>query len=213
MRQAADEGRICDVAYDPGVPVETAWDLGYSDDTAIWFFQRVRGEKRFIDHYAASGEDIAHYAGVLAAKPYRYGDHWLPHDALAKTLASGGKSTVEQLWAQGVKGKVVPRLSVQDGIQAGRLIFPACWFDRTRCADGLESLRQYQREWDEDRRVFKATPRHDFTSHDADAFRMAAVAMRDGDAGPKPKPKPRFLNDMTLDELWQRTANGGRQRL
>jgi hypothetical protein len=210
MRLAQDEGRICDVPYEPSIPVETAWDLGRTDDTAIWFFQRVRGEKRFIDHYAAAGRDIPHFAEALAGKPYRYGDHWLPPDARAKTLASS-KSVVEQLFALGIKGKIVPNLSVQDGIQAARMIFPACWFDVTNCADGIEHLRQYQREWDEVRRTFRDTPRHDHASHDADAFRYAAVAMRDGDATPPAKPRPRFFNDMTLDELWARTPSGRRR--
>jgi hypothetical protein len=210
MRHALDEGRICEIEYDPAVPVETAWDLGRTDDTAIWFFQRVRGEKRFIDHYAAAGRDIVHFAEVLESKRYKYGDHWLPHDARAKTLASQ-KSVVEQLFACGISGKIVPNLSVQDGIQAARMIFPACWFDAERCADGIEHLRQYQREWDEARRTFRDTPRHDHASHDADAFRYAAIAMRDGDARPPAKPRPRFLNEMTLDELWGQTPAGRRR--
>jgi hypothetical protein len=119
---------------------------------------------------------------------------------------------VEQLFALGIKGKIVPNLSVQDGIQAARMIFPACWFDMEKCADGIEHLRQYQREWDEARRTFRDTPRHDFASHDADAFRYAAVAMRDGDALPPAKPRPRFFNDMTIDELWASTPRG-RQRI
>jgi phage terminase large subunit len=134
MRQALDAGRICDIEYDPAVPVETAWDLGHSDDTAIWFFQRVRGEKRFIDYYSASGQDTVHFAEQLDKRGYKYGDHWLPHDARAKTLASNGKSVVEQLLALGIRGQIVPNLSVQDGIQAARMVLPACWFDETKCA-------------------------------------------------------------------------------
>jgi hypothetical protein len=212
MRHALDEGRICDIDYDPAVPVETAWDLGHTDDTAIWFFQRVRGEKRFIDYYSASGQDIAHFAEVLERRNYKYGDHWLPHDARAKTLASNGKSVVEQLIAFGIRGKIVPNLSLQDGIQAARMVFPACWFDETKCADGIEALRQYRRAWDQEKRIFLPRPLHDWASHGADAFRYAAIAMRDGDATPKPKEKPRFLNDMTLEELWASTPKG-RQRI
>lgn len=212
MRLALEEGRICDLQYDPATPVETAWDLGYSDDTAIWFFQRVRGEKRFIDHYASSGQDIAHYANVLASKPYKYGKHWLPLDARAESLASNGKSTVEQLFALGVRGTIIPKLSVQDSIQAARMIFPACWFDAEKCFHGIESLRQYRRKYDSDKRVFQQKPDHDEHSHNADAFRYAATAMRDGDARPKPAPKPRFLNEVSLDELWAATP-AGRSRI
>ena len=212
MSQAQEEGRICDLGYDPALPVHTFWDLGYSDDTAIWFMQRVRSEIRLIDHYAVSGVDIAHIADVIHSKSYRYGDHWLPHDARAKTLASGGKSVVEQLAMLKVKGRIVPSLSVQDGIQAARAILPFCYFDATRCASGIHSLQQYQREWDADRRVFKAAPLHNFASHDADAFRMMAVAWRE-EATSTPKPKPRFLNEMTLDELWAKTRTNQRRRI
>jgi hypothetical protein len=208
MRQAAEEGRICEVPYDPAVPVETAWDLGRTDDTSIWFFQRVRGEKHFIDHYAASGHDPAHYAEIVLSKGYKYSDHWLPHDARAKTFASAGKSAIEQLFAFGIKGKIVPNLSKQDQIQAARYILPAAWFDIEKCADGIEHLKQYRREWDENRRCFRDTPFHGPESHDADAFMYSAVAMRDGDAIPPKKPPPRFFNDMSLDELWAQTKTG-----
>lgn len=208
MRQALDEGRICDIEYDPATPVETAWDLGHTDDTAVWFFQRVRGEKRFIDYYAASGQDPVHFAEVLEKRGYKYGDHWLPHDARAKTFASGGKSVIEQLLALGIRGQIVPNLSLQDGIQAARYVLPVCWFDETRCADGIEALRQYRRKWDDEKRIFDAKPLHDWASHGADAFRYAAIAMRDGDALPPKKEKPRFLNEMTLEELWAQTPKG-----
>ncbi len=208
MRLALEMGRICDVPYDPAVPVETAWDLGRTDSTAIWFFQRVRGEKHFIDHYENNGQDPVHYVEVMAEKGYKYGEHWLPHDARAKTLSSGGKSVIEQLLALGVRGQIVPELSRQDGIQAGRMILPVSYFDRTRCMDGIEHLRQYRRQWDEDRKMFGPDPAKTPHNHTADAFRYAAIAMRDGDARPKPKERPRFLGEMTLDELWANTPKG-----
>jgi hypothetical protein len=213
MRKAFAAGRICNIDIDPRVPIETAWDLGRTDDTSIWFFQRVRGEKRFIDHFSGSGLDVADLAEALREKGYRYGDHWLPHDARAKTLASNGKSVVEQLHALGIKGKIVPQLSVQDGIQAARMMFQACWFDMDRCAAGIESLRAYQRTWNADTKTFSQAPLHNWASHDADAFRMAAIAMREGDAGPKPPKKPRTLDQMTINELWARTRTNGRQRI
>jgi hypothetical protein len=208
MRLALQGGRICELDYDPIAPVETAWDLGHTDDTAVWFFQRIRGEKRFIDYYAASGEDPVHFAEVLEKKGYRYGDHWLPHDARAKTFASGGKSVVEQLFALGIRGTIVPLLSKQDQIQAARMVFPGCWFDAANCEDGLEALRSYRRVWDDQKKVFQKQPLHDWASHGTDAFLAAAVAMRDDDATPKAPPRPRFLNEMSLDELWETTRNG-----
>jgi phage terminase large subunit len=201
MRRALDNGRICDVAHDTSLPVHTAWDLGWSDDTAIWFFQVHRGEIRLIDCYAVSGADIATIANELHAKPYRYGDHWLPHDAAPKTLASGGRSIVEQLWTHGIKGRIVPSLSVQDGIQAARMIFERCYFDMTACESGIEALRGYHREYDEQRRMFKDKPAHTWHSHMADAFRYMAVAWREMVPDAKDV-KPRFFPDITANELF-----------
>jgi hypothetical protein len=211
LRVALEMGRICDVPYDPAVPVETAWDIGRSDSTSIWFFQRIRGEKHFIDHYETNGEDPEHYARILHGKGYRYAEHWLPHDARAKTFAAKGKSVVEQLIELDVEPTIVPELSRQDGIQAARMMLPVCYFDRIKCQDGLEHLRQYRRAWDEDRKMFGPDPAKTPHNHTADAFRYAAIAMRDGDARPKPKERPRFLNEMTLDELWGQTPHGKRR--
>ena len=203
MRLADDEGRICELPFEPDSPVFTAWDLGYRDDTAIWFYQVVRGEIRVMDYYAVSGASIEEISNAVIAKGYRYTRHYLPHDARAKTLASGGKSIVEQLAAHlGGMSKlaIVPEIGVQDGIQAVRMILPICYFDPS-CDEGLEALRQYQREYDEDKKTFRQTPRHDWCSHPADAFRMLAVAYRQ-EAKDQTPPKGKTLQTITLDELW-----------
>jgi hypothetical protein len=204
MRLADDEGRMCELPFEPEAPVYTAWDLGYRDDTAIWWYQVVRGEIRVMDYYAVSGASIEELANTVIAKGYRYTRHFLPHDARAKTLASGGKSIVEQLAAHlgGIsKLAIVPEIGIQDGIQAVRMILPICYFD-SRCDEGLEALRQYQREYDEDKKTFRQTPRHDWCSHPADAFRMLAVAYRQ-EARDQTPPKGKTLQTITLDELWE----------
>lgn len=185
------QGRITRVEYDPDFPVHTAWDLGYDDDTAIWFYQVIAGEIRLLEYYFNSGKDIDHYAEVLACKPYAYGTHWLPHDAKAKTLAAHGKSIQEQLMNQLGWGsvRIVPNLTVEDGIQAVRKMFPRVWFD-TGCEDGIEALRQYHREWDDDRKMFRDKPHHDWTSHGADAFRYLAVAWQEELPEPQETRKP-----------------------
>jgi len=203
MRQVDADGRIRDLRFDPDADVMTAWDLGYRDDTAIWFYQVVRNEIHVLDYYAVSGASIEEIAKVVIDKGYRYTRHYLPHDARAKTLASGGKSIVEQLAVHlgGMnKLSIVPEIGVQDGIQAVRMILPKCYFDPI-CDEGLEALRQYQREYDEDKKSFRQTPRHDWCSHPADAFRMMAVAYRENKAD-EPPPKGRTLQTITLDELW-----------
>lgn len=208
MRQAMDQGRITHVPYDPSILVHTAWDLGYRDDTAIWWYQVIRGEIHVLDFYAVSGATIPELADVVRLKPYKYGKHYLPHDARAKTLASGGKSIIEQMaeFLGLANLAIVPDLGLQDGIQAVRRMLPRVWFDGDKCEDGLEALRQYQREYDEDKKAFRQTPRHDWTSHPADAFRMLAIAWQL--EPPKPMaPQARTLivgpeNEVTLNDMW-----------
>ena len=213
LKQAEETGRITSVEYDPAIPVYTAWDLGYHDDTAIWFYQITPNEIHCIDYYAASGLSIEDYARAVNGKGYRYTRHWLPHDARAKTLSSDGKSIIEQLIPLlGGAGKlaIVPSLSVQDGIQAVRMMMPRVWFDRENCGDAVEILKQYQREWNEDKKAFSERPRHDFSSHCADAFRMLALSWRE--IKPKEPEKPAIFNikaqngviiTAPLDELWR----------
>lgn len=206
MREA--EIRITLVDYDEEFPVHTAWDLGRTDDTAIWFYQVIRGEIRVLEYHGSNGNDVAFYGHLIKAKRYRYGQHWLPHDARAKTLASS-RSVIEQLadHLDAATLRIVPNLSIQDGIQAVRLCLPRCWFDRERTEEGVESLKQYQREWDEEKKVFRDKPLHDWTSHAADAFRMLALAW----AHETPKPKQDdtikgftvFDNKVTVDEAWK----------
>ena len=214
MRVLTDSGRITNVDYDPLFPVHTAWDLGYSDDTSIWWYQVVHGEIRVLDYHSSNGQPIAYYTGQIQQRErernYVYGTHWLPHDARAKTLASGGKSIIEQLSVKIPleKMKIVPSLSLQDGIQASRLALMRAWFD-TKCDDGIECLRQYQREFDEDKKVFRDKPRHDWTSHGADAFRMLSIAWREEE---KALPKDDTIKgiyvgqtEVSLNDLWKDT--------
>ena len=213
MRVLTDAGRVATVDYDPMFPCHTAWDLGYSDDTAIWWYQVIYGELRILDYHSSNGHQVSYYTDLIMAKErefnYKYGYHYLPHDARAKTLASGGKSIIEQISSKiPLKSlKIVPSLSLQDGIQAARLALMRSWFDAERCHDGIECLRQYQREYDEDKKVFRDKPKHDWTSHGADAFRMLAIAWKEED---KTTPKDNSIrgivvgqNETTLNELWR----------
>jgi hypothetical protein len=173
----------------------------------VWFYQVVRGEIHVVDFFSISGVSVNQLADIIKGRGYRYGKHWLPHDAKAKTLASGGKSIIEQLAEHlGIsKLAIVPDLSVQDGIQAVRQMLPRVWFDK-RTEDGIEALRQYQREYDEDKKAFRSTPRHDWTSHPADAFRMLAIAWRQEPTTVAPlEPKALIVgsqNQVTLNEMW-----------
>ena len=196
------------VVLTEGYPVHTAWDLGYRDDTAIWWYQVVGGEVRVIDFFAVSGADIRTIAEVVVNKGYKHGKHYLPHDARAKSLQTG-RSIVEQLADHlGIANlSVVPNIGVQDGIQAIRQMLPRTWFNSVKCGDGIEALRQYQREYDEDKKAFRASPRHDWTSHPADAFRMLAVAWRAEPSTQKQLENKTLIvgpqNEVTLNDMWQ----------
>ena len=213
MRALTDGGRIREIEYDPLFPVHTAWDLGYSDDTAIWFFQVVHGEIRCLDYHSSNGQPVAFYAGVIQSREkdrgYVYGTHWLPHDARAKTLSSN-RSVIEQLGDKiPLKSiKIAPNLKLQDGIQASRLALTRTWFDH-KCTDGIECLRQYQREYDEDKKVFRDKPRHDWTSHGADAFRYLALTWKDEAKIIDPEAPIRGVfvgqTDVSLNDLWKET--------
>ena len=221
MRQLTDQGRVTNVDYDPMFPVHTAWDLGYSDDTAIWWFQVVHGEIRMLDYHSSNGQPVAFYAGIIqsreAERGYVYGTHYLPHDARAKTLASN-RSIIEQLSDKiALKSmKIVPMLSLQDGIQATRLALTRAWFDH-KCEDGIECLRQYQREYDEDKKVFRDKPRHDWTSHGADAFRMLSIAWKEEAKLPSKDDSIRGVfvgkTDVTLKELWSQQQTVTNRRI
>lgn len=177
LEAANTSGRICPLPHKPGLPVFTAWDLGIGDDTAIWFAQRDGGYLNIIDHYATNGQPASHYVELLKDKKYVYGKHFLPHDADNREWVSG-QTRLDTLKSLGLENlSLLPRIAVDDGINAVRLLLPVCRFDADKCKHGLESLRQYRREYDENKRTFKPTPLHDWASHDADAFRYLAMGL------------------------------------
>lgn len=172
------EQRATRVPWEPLKPVDVYWDLGYGDSTSIWFAQAVGFEYRLIDYISASQQALAYYLKEIDNRPYPINTYFLPHDAQAHELGSG-KSIEEQLRASGKRVKIVKKLSIVDGIQAARAVFPKCYFDAEKCADGLQALRHYRYEYDEGLRSFKKEPLHDWASHPADAFRYFAVAIRE----------------------------------
>lgn len=182
MEAARIEGRVLKVPKVPSIPVNTFWDLGWNDTTAIWFHQRVGMEHRFIDYIEASGKELAFFAKEIQDRQHTYGIHYLPHDAENKTLASGGKSVrmLLQDLLPAHRFDVVPRTtSLVSAINQTRAIIPSCWFDEDRCANGIASLEAYRREWDEKLGDYKAEPLHDWASNGADAFRQFAQGFRE----------------------------------
>lgn len=173
--QAREAGRITRVPYDPALPVDTDWDLGVGDATAIWFSQTLySGEVRLIDYYENSGLGLAHYRQVLNEKAYTYGTHWAPHDIQVREMTSG-HSRLDAARQLGIQFQVSPKVeSLEDGIHAARMLLPRCWFDADKAKRGIECLQHYR--WDFNTRIneFKHLPVHDWSSHGADAFRGLA---------------------------------------
>lgn len=184
--QARDAGRVTRVPLEPTLPVDTDWDLGVGDATAIWFTQSTRmGEIRVIDFYENSGEGLPHYADVLKRRGYNYGTHWAPHDIDVKEFASG-RSRLETAASLGIRFSICPNVPLEDGIHAARMLFPRCYFDQVKCEAGLDALQSYRRDYNTRLNEFKATPVHDWASHAADAFRYLAVRQN----APRPKARP-----------------------
>ncbi len=173
MKQARKDGRITRVPVDPGLAVDTWWDLGMDDSTTIWFIQRHGMEYRAVDYYENNGEGLAHYAKVLQDKGYSYGEHVAPHDIAVRELGSG-QSRIDRARELGIRFSQSPRLPVVDGIEEVRNIIPLCWFDEEACDEGIRSLEAYRKEWDERLGRYRAKPLHNWASHGADAFRTGA---------------------------------------
>lgn len=194
---AEREGRVGMFPLDPLLPVHTAWDLGIGDSTAIWLWQAAPDGLRVIGHIEDHGKALPHYVGELSALGYRYGLDFVPHDAKARELGTG-RTRVETLIGLGRKPQLVPAHTVEDGINALRVMFPRIRFDGEATKHGLEALRQYRTDFDEKTKAFKNTPRHDWTSHSADAARYMAIAYRDMVAPLKPVKKPQPLGSVIL---------------
>lgn len=209
--------------------VFTTWDLGKADDTVCWWWRPNRnGGVDVLDHYASHGEDLEHYFAVVDTRAekhgWKYRKHWLPHDARAKTLATK-VSVQEQFATRFGSGKVAigPQLTIKDGITAVRRVLLRATRIHPRCSnvagpkdcDGVEALRAYRREWDDEDKCFSETPVHDWSSHTADGFRGMAlvpevVEMLVRTEPPKPPVKiPPLKEAFKLEELWGLAPKSG----
>lgn len=178
LTRAEQEKRITSVPYDATVPVNTAWDLGHNDTTAIWFYQSVGQEIHVINHYEMSGEGLPHYFGKIREMGYTYGTHYLPHDANAHELQTN-KTRAQAFRDFGINNiQVLPQSSVDAGIDSARMLLSKCWFDEKKCERGLKCLRNYHKEFDEKNKIWRSSPKHDWSSNSADAFRYLAVGYK-----------------------------------
>ena len=177
LRAVDVEGRIRRVPYDPSKPVDTAWDLGYGDMVSIWMFQAFPMEYRIIDYEEGERQPLHYYLAELQRRGYVWGTDYLPWDGGLKSMGTG-KSIQDLMRAAGRKPRVADRLSITDGINAVRTIFPLCYFDAERCAEGIRHLRCYRYGEMKSYEGPTREPLHDLHSHCNDALRTMAVSIR-----------------------------------
>jgi phage terminase large subunit len=174
---ARKDGRITRVPYDPALLVDTDWDLGVNDWTTIWFSQVLyTGEVHLIDYYQNNGFGLNHYAQYLKSKPYAYGTHWAPHDIKQRELGSGN-TLLQTAGSLGITFRVMELIqnAVAERIHSAKMMFPKCWFDAEKCAQGVEALQHYR--WAEQKTqtpTSEPLPVHDWASHGADSFGQLA---------------------------------------
>lgn len=232
LAAAEQQGRICRVEADPDAPVNTAWDLGIHDAMAVIDWQIVASQIRVLGYDEGHGYGIPYYALRAKARREQYGcpQGWdyVPHDARQREMTSSGhdgraKQRLETMIECGMRPKVIANHAIADGISAVRQILPRCWWDEDGCADLLNALRSYQTEWDDDDKVFKKTPLHNWASHGSDAKRTLAMAYREIRGQPQPEPGRMFTMDpstlplgvkgATLNDLWALRPKGQSRRI
>jgi hypothetical protein len=174
MAELDKKGRITHISYDPNYPVHTTWDIGVSDSTSIWFYQIKGNEVFFIDYFEDNRQGVEYYKKKLDEREYTYGVHTGPHD-LEVTEWGTNKTRIETAANLGLHFVVAPKISVLDGISTTRSMLKRSHFDKERCAFGIEALTNYHSEYDDKKKIFKATPQHDWSSHCCDSMRYAAV--------------------------------------
>jgi hypothetical protein len=197
MAEVRSEGRIIQCEALPDRAVNYAWDLGIGDDTSVWAWQAQGAQLVLLDHVATSGVGLEWWRDEIFRREkergWRHGTDFVPHDAKIREWGTG-RTRVETMASMGLKPQLVPLASVDDGINAARRSLPLCVF-HPRCEDGgISALEQYRREWDDDKKCFKASAVHDWTSHPADSFRYLAMSW---------KPAPLVRPALRKQEGWR----------
>lgn len=188
IRDMYDENRICHVPYDKNLLVYTVWDLGFSDSMSIIFFQKRGNEILIIDFYENHGYQLAHYLNELRSRDYAYGKHFVPFDAKSHNPAG---NTFEQIAReQGFEFNVLSQQkSVMEGIEQVRGIFPRLFIDKNKCDYLIRCLLEYHADYDQKLNVYKNIPKHNWSSHAADALRYLVQSLESFSSGGMTKEK------------------------
>jgi len=179
LNRADLDGRLTNVPFEPHTSVDTYWDLGVSDETVILLAQNVGQQIHIINMYRNQGEGLNHYAKWLQDEAnkwgYIYGNHYAPHDIQVRELGSGARSRMQIAKDLGINFQIVPKVSIFEGIEFARGIFPKLWIDTDKCSYFIKAIENYQKSYNEKLNVYSDKPLHDWSSHTADAFRYMSV--------------------------------------
>lgn len=205
--------RITEIPWNPSWPVYTVFDIGHRDATACWFFQVGPGAVYWIDYEEEIGTDVPYWVKLLNEKPYNYAENFFPWDARLPSFAAP-RTVIQQFHDAGVRAKVIGQNDHADRIAAGRILLRRSYFDRLKCATGLDNLRQYHYKWDADKKVLSKEPEHDYSSHGSDAFGYGAIAYKEINPEPFKDPIESLRRLPTLGELTRAhdRAIGSRER-
>ena len=171
-----DKKQITRVPIDPSYPVNVSWDLGYNDATSLIFFQQVGHMIHIVDCYENTNEPLPHYAEVIKEKDYIIGQNYGPHDLDHHDFTTG-KTRREVAYQMGLRFKVAPRMPIEDGIHAVKMLLPRCLIDVDNCKKLINALRHYHRKFSDKERTYKIKPVHDWSSHMSDSLRVLATGI------------------------------------
>ena len=178
IKDLDDKKQLTNVVYDPTLLVNSVWDIGVGDSTAIIFYQRLGNTINIIDYYENRREGLPHYVEVLKEKSYVYDKHFAPHDIEVQEFSSG-KTRREVAWQLGINFKILPKIPLEDGIHSLKMVLPRCYFDTDKTKPLIDALRHYHRKFNEKMRMFNNKPVHDWSSHAADSARYMAMSIND----------------------------------
>lgn len=180
--------QICEVPWESGFPVHTAWDIGMSDMTSIIMFQSIGQSVRIIDYYENNSRGLEHYVKHLKSLDYMYGVHIAPHDIKVREWGTG-MSRIEQGRDLGIEFELAPNIAFIDGVDIVRRSLTKIWIDKVKCKKVIKAIENYRREWDAENKIYKGKHLHDEHSHVADALRYLCLSL------------PKTAVGMTAEEL------------
>lgn len=191
VNAAERSGRITELDIDWSHPVHTAWDLGKAVNNPIWCFQVINGTPHIVDFYRPESDDLEQWVKWLDDKGYK-GNDYVPHDILVTEWGTT-RTRFDTLKLLGRRPRRVAKVSVADGINAGRQTIKIAKFDAGRCEMGIDGLKNYRREWDDELKTFRENPVKDWAEHIGSSFRYLSLAWRDAQPALKEPPKPKEL--------------------